>query len=222
MIKGGLGGGKYFPPIDMRTLGVSRHKAGIARNKPHSLGSKPKGSGFNIFGAFKRAAKTILSGLKTVVVAAGNIAQEVLNVLNTFPFLKPIAEFPVPIPGFGAIRVKTLLKGIAITGRVTERLANAMEVYANGGSFKEVVAELPISDLVMFVLSPILESFKGVLSLARVPESQAIKRIRQLAEKLKVMFKKIPPPIRLGLVKGIQDKLGIKFPPDVVEGLVKA
>lgn len=205
----------------MPTLGHRAYRPGeISRSKPHSLGSRPKESGFNIFGFFKRAAGTILGGLKKVVVAAGNIAQELLDILNTFPFLKRIADFPIPIPGFGALSVKTLLKGIAITGRVTERLANAFEVYARGGSFADIVKELPIADLVLFVLSPIVESFKGVLTLARIPESQAIKRIQQLAEKLKGLMRQIPKPVRMGLIKGIEDKLGFTFPPDVKEALL--
>ena len=206
----------------MGALGQKKSGNHLSRNKSTSVGVKPKKPGFNILGAFKRAGSMILGGLKKVVVAAGNIAQELLDVLNTFPFLKKIAEFPLPIPGFGPVSVKNLLRGIAITGRVTEKLANAMEVWANGGSFKEIVKELPIADLVMFVLSPVIESFKGVLSIARLPESQMIKRVKQLAEKLKGMFKMIPPPVRMALMKGIEQKLGISFPPDIKEKLMKA
>lgn len=207
----------------MPILGHRGRPGDIRRYKPHSLGSSNGKSGsFNIFGAFKRAAGFVLGGIKKVIVAAGNIAQEVLDILNTFPFLKPIANFPIPIPGFGALSVKTLLKGIAITGRITERLANAFEVYAQGGSFGDIVKELPIADLVMFILSPIVEMFGGVAALARVPESQMITRIRKLAERLKTLFKQIPKPVRTGVLKGIEDKLGFKFPPDVKEAIITA
>lgn len=206
----------------MPSLGHRGRPGDIKRIRPHALGSRSKAPGFNIFGSFKRAAGTILGGLKKVVVAAGNIAQQILDIMNAFPFLKPIANFPIPIPGFGAIKVRTLLKGVATVGRVTERLANAMEVYARGGSFGEIVKELPISDVVLFVLSPIIESFGGAMAIARVGESGRLKMIRQLAEKLMGMFKKIPKPVRLGIIRGIEDKLKVTFPQDIKDALVKA
>ena len=53
-------------------------------SKPHALGAKTANNSFSILGFFKRAAGSILGGLKKVVVAAGNIAQEMLDILNTF------------------------------------------------------------------------------------------------------------------------------------------
>lgn len=191
-----------------------------ARAKPHAVGVKPKG--FNIFGAFKRLAGGILSGLKTVVVAVGNIAQKVLDAANAFPFLKKLLKVPIPIPVIGVVNVDTLLKGIAVTGRITEKIANAVEVYNQTKDLRAAFKELPIADVVSFVLSPILEMFEGVLAIARAGKAVPPKRLEKIARYLQAMLKRIPPPIRVAVLKKIEQRLGFKLPDYVTEKITAA
>ena len=183
-------------------------------SRPRTLGGKKTG-GFSILGSFKKLAGAVLRGLKTAIVAVGNIAQDVLDFVNMFPALKKVLQVRVPIPGIGLVSVHGLLKGVAITGRITERLANAFEVYANGGDFEAIVKELPIADIVMFVLAPIADVFKGVLSLTRLDTPEGVKRIQQLAKSLKALFDRIPAPVKGAVLKGIEEKLGFRLPPDL-------
>jgi len=204
----------------MRTIGRGqRHvSSGYSRRyKPQAIGAKP--GGFNILGAFKRFAGSILSGLKTVVVAAGNIAQKVLDAANAFPGLKKLLQVPVPIPFLGAISVHTLLKGVAITGRITEKMANAIEVYNNTGDWREAFKELPISDIVMFILSPILEMFKGVLAIARAGGAVPPDKLVKLANYLKAMVSKIPKPMRVAVLKRIESEIGITLPQELKDSI---
>lgn len=203
----------------MRVLGRSQRAPGMGRRtKPHALGVKPKG--FNIFGAFKRLAGGIVGGLKTIIVAAGNIAQKVLDAANAFPFLKKLLKVPVPIPIIGAINIDTLLKGIAVTGRITEKIANAVEVYNQTKDWRAAFKELPIADVVSFVLSPILEMFEGVLAIARAGKAVPPARLEKIAKYLQAMLKRIPPPIRVAVLKKIEERLGFKLPDYVTEKIV--
>jgi len=158
----------------------------------------------------------ILSGASKVVSAVGKVAQIVLDATNTFPFLKPILKVPVPIPGIGAIPVGTLLKGVATTGRITERLANAYRVYAQGGSLDKIIAELPVGDIVEFILAPIFSAFSGIFALLRVGKPAPPAVLDKMVKVLEGFIRKVPKSMRKTVIGQIESKLGFKLPGAVI------
>ena len=151
-------------------------------------------------------------GLATAVGVAGKVAQFVLDASNRFPFLKGLLKVPVPIPGIGPVQVETLLKGVAITGRITERLANAMRVYAQGGSWEKVVAELPLADLAQFVLAPLFSAFEGVFAILRVGKPVPPAQLERMGKVFKGLIQRIPKSMRGSVISEIEKRLGMKLP----------
>lgn len=185
------------------------------------VGKKEGGQGFSVIGAVKKLGGAILSGAAKVVSAVGKVAQMVLDAANTFPFLKPILKVPVPIPGIGAIQVGTLLKGVATTGRITERLANAYRVYAQGGSLDKVLAELPVGDIVEFILAPILSAFSGVFAILRVGKPAPPEVLNKMVALIEGMIKRVPKSLRKTVIEQMEKKLGFNLPGAVINIIEK-
>ena len=203
----------------MRVIGRSQRlrTPTARRTKPDAIGKKP--GGFNIFGAFKRLAGGILGVLKSVVVAAGHLAQKVLDAAMLFPPLKAVLQAPVPLPIFGPVKIQTLLQGVAAVGTITERISNAMVVFERTGNLGDAIKELPIKEVVLFIIAPIMNVLTGVLIIARAGEPE---RLMEIAKYLEGMFKRIPSPIRTAVLMGIEKKLDLKFPQNIREMITKA
>lgn len=144
-----------------------------------------------------------------------------MDAANTFPFLKPILKVPVPIPGIGAIPVGTLLKGVATTGRISERLANAYRVYAQGGSLEKVIAELPIGDIVEFILAPIFSAFSGIFAILRVGKPAPPEVLNKMVKVLEGLIRKVPKSLRKSVIGQLESKLGFKLPGAVINIIEK-
>lgn len=205
----------------MRFIAQQRNPYLGGRSKPRHIGTKP--NGFSVFGrAFRELAGNVLRGLKTVVVAAGRLAQKVLDAASAFPVLKGLLKTPVPLPVIGALSVETILKGVAATGMITERIANAIEVYNQTKDLTKALRELPIAELVLFILSPILESFQGVLAIVRVGKPVPPERFKRVIGYLKGMLKRFPRPLKLAVVNGIERKLNFRLPQAMKTQIISA
>jgi hypothetical protein len=196
-------------PSPHHTLGKPNQSL---QRKPVAVGTSHKQAKPTILGKIASVGATIGRGLATAVGVVGKVAQFILDASSRFPFLKPILKFPVPIPGIGPVQVETLLKGVAITGRITERLANAMRVFAQGGSWEKVVAELPVADIAQFILAPMFSAFQGVFALLRVGKPVAPEQLERVGKVFKGLIQKIPKSLRGTVIAEIEKKLGTKLP----------
>lgn len=203
---------KYYQPKQFVKPLSQRKKA--VQTKPIAIGKKPQS--YSVFGAFKKLAGFVARGVAKVVTIAGNLAQKVLDAVALFPFLRPLLKTPIPFPPpIPPLTIETTLRGIAVTGKITEKLANAMELLAQGRPMKEVLSELPVKEVVMFVLSPILEMFGGIFSLLRVGKPVPPARLQKMANVLKSLINKVPPPMRKMVLDSIETKLGFDLPPTI-------
>jgi hypothetical protein len=164
---------------------------------------------------------TIARGLATAVSVIGKGAQFVLDASNRFPFLKGILKTPVPIPGIGPVQIGTLLKAVAITGRITERLANAFRVYSEGGTWEKVVAELPVADIAQFILAPILSAFEGVFAILRVGKPAPPAQLEKIGQVFKGLIQRIPKSMRGAVINEVEKRLGMKLP-GAVKNIIEA